>query len=123
MFDPTTGLAELSVTVQHLDGRAELALVGELDISTIALLRRRLERLIMDGHREMRLNASGLRFIDASGVGALLQIQHQVQELGGHLALHSVQRLPLRLIDLCGVLDALVDTRRSSDLPETGKTR
>jgi hypothetical protein len=39
MLDPARGLAELSLTVQHLDGRAELTIVGDLDISTTPLLR------------------------------------------------------------------------------------
>jgi anti-sigma B factor antagonist len=123
MLDPAGAMAELSVTVQYLDGRADIAVVGELDISTTALLRSRLERLILAGHRQLRINASGLRFLDAAGIGVLVQIRNQVEELGGFLLLHSLQNLPLRLIELCGLLDTLTEVGRDSDLPETGKTR
>lgn len=123
MLDPAGGLAELSVTVQHLDGCADIAIVGDLDISTTMLLRSRLERLLLAGHRDVRINASGLRFMDAAGLGVLLQARDQLRELDGTLILHSVQNLPLRLIEICGLLDTLTDTRRDSDLPETGMTR
>lgn len=58
---------------EHLDvdGTVRLGLVGDLDMSVAHTLPKRLEEIKTTGH-SVRLDLSRLRFIDSSGVQALL---------------------------------------------------
>ena len=108
--EPTgTGVAALTVSVSHLDGHAEVVLVGDLDMATSPLLRAELDRLIGAGQRQLRINASGLRFLDAAGVSGLVQAQQRVRERDGDLRLYAVRGLPVRTLTICGLLDTLTD--------------
>ena len=106
---PDSGSTDLVVSVSHLDGCVEVVLVGELDIATAPMLRARLGELIIDGHRDLRLNASGLLFLDAAGVGLLVETGQRLGELGGDLRLHGVHGLALRTLSICDLLEVLTD--------------
>lgn len=106
---PDSGSTELVVSVSNLDGCAEVVLVGELDIATAPILRARLGELIIDGHRDLRLNASGLLFLDAAAIGLLVETRQRLRELDGDLRLHGVHGLALRTLTICDLLEALTD--------------
>ncbi len=110
---------DLSVSVRHVDGHADVALAGELDLSTRALLRATVDRLIADGHRDLRINASQLRFLDASGVGALLDSQQRLRELGGDLTLYAIHDLPLRTLTVCGLFEAMTEPSTRQPWPKS----
>jgi anti-sigma B factor antagonist len=110
-------VSALTVTVHHLDGHAEVVLSGELDCASAPQLRRALEQLIIEGHRDLRINVSALAFMDAAGIGALTDIRVRLAELHGHLSLLGVRGIPHRALTACGMLEVFapadaVTTRR-----------
>jgi anti-sigma B factor antagonist len=105
----TSGAAPLTVTLQHLDGHAELVLAGELDVATATGLHARLNRLIDDDHHDLLLNLSALSFMDASGVGTLVEVHQRLEKLGGRLTLTFVQGIPERILGICGLLDVFTE--------------
>ena len=100
----------LSVHHRHLDGHAELVLSGELDIATGPILQQRLDALVANGSRDVRLNLSALTFLDAAGVSTLVTARQDLERLGGRLSLRRANGMPLRVLGICGVLDTFTMT-------------
>jgi anti-sigma B factor antagonist len=105
MVIPRSGRSVLAVVVQHLDGHADVLVIGELDINSVSQLRAGIDELISHGHRDLRLNLSALTFCDAGGLGVLVELRTRLQELGGDLTVSHATGIPLRLLTVCRMLD------------------
>jgi anti-sigma B factor antagonist len=117
------GTEQLTVTLQHLDGYAEVVLIGDLDVATVPDLRAVLNGLIAEGHIDLRLNVSGLAFMDATGVGALVEVRARLASLGGQLSLMFVHGLPERILGICGLLDVFTQSRSTTVTPRPPGTQ
>ncbi len=71
------------------DGSARLTLVGEIDLSTVALLEAVLDPFVTDGRTEVALDLSGVTFCDVTGLKRLLRARRALGSLGGELVLHG----------------------------------
>jgi anti-sigma B factor antagonist len=63
-----------------------VAVVGELEFETVATFRRELHRLGHEGRSRLVLDLSELRFLDSSGLAALLTVLQSAEGAGGRLA-------------------------------------
>ena len=84
--------------------RRTLAVRGEVDIDTAPQLQATLQRMCVDGACEIVLDLQQLRFIDSSGIQALLAAKSDCAEQGCALIVDSA--LPeaiARLFELTGV--------------------
>jgi anti-sigma B factor antagonist len=79
------------------DGHVVVALRGELDLVDAADVTVALEALTALEPRII-VDLSGLEFIDASGVSALLRGRRQARDAGGYLLLAAPQRLVQRVL-------------------------
>ncbi|MGD0609127.1 MAG: STAS domain-containing protein, partial [Streptosporangiaceae bacterium] len=77
----------LTVTVRSERGVVIAAVTGEIDISTVALLRERLFELADDGGM-LIVDLNRVTFIDSAGLGALVSTARRAAEHGG--SLHAV---------------------------------
>jgi anti-sigma B factor antagonist len=77
----------LDIQRSPLADGVELALDGELDISTVGLLREHLRDLRNTGVKLVRLDISSLQFVDSTGLRALLAAQREAEVAGWRLAL------------------------------------
>ena len=85
------------------DGVVRLALFGELDLSVSEEFRHRLGELRRGG-LDVRLDLSGLEFIDSSGLRELIGAVSNSRRDGWRVEVGTdVQRTVRRLIDLVGV--------------------
>lgn len=91
-------------------GGAELALSGEIDLSTRDLLTGA-ARQLRDGRGRYRhdvvMHMDGVTFIDATGLGALVELSSEVGADGMRLRLVGAGRGLRRLSGVCG-LDAVL---------------
>lgn len=95
-------------------GRTVCAVDGELDIVTVGQLRRS-AREAMDIHgADLTLDLSGLTFLSAAGITAVLRIRREAMERGGELRLGAVPEQVLRLLVVTGTAEALGATRRAA---------
>lgn len=100
------GPATLRVTSDRTSGTTCLQLDGELDIATAGQLAEMVLSLPADHLRQLRLDLSGLAFLDAAGLGALVRVRALVAARDGRLVLDRPALPVLRLLDLTGLSGA-----------------
>lgn len=98
---------ELTVSLRRQGGRTTVSLAGDLDVASAETVRRVAARLAGEGCADVEVDASGLRFLDAAGLGALVHLRLLVGRGGGRLSVTSLppfQRRVVALAHLEGVL-------------------
>lgn len=70
----------------------ELHLRGELDIATVSAFSEAMANYVCDDLRVVELNMRDLEFLDSTGVGAIVQAHHALEENGTQLILVSPSR-------------------------------
>jgi anti-sigma B factor antagonist len=92
----------------EVDGpTAIVRLRGELDVTTAGDLRRCLRRLLGDDVVDIRLDVSGVAFVDATGVGAIVGGHQAACRAGGQLLLCRPTREIRRALELTGLADVV----------------
>ncbi len=89
-----------------------LTLTGELDLASGPLLREAVDDALRRGRRHVAIDASGVSFIDSSGLMALLKARRKATAAGGSLRLTASSVPVLRVLELTGLTDELLDRRR-----------
>jgi anti-sigma B factor antagonist len=80
-----------------------VAVIGELDIATVPRFTARMGELARGGHlREVVMDLSGLTFIDAGGLRALVQLRSRLEQQHARLVLDSVPPQMRRLLPIIG---------------------
>ncbi|RKE17679.1 STAS domain-containing protein [Streptomyces sp. TLI_171] len=113
----------LSVSYGERYGWTVVQVAGEVDISGVAALRERLQRLVTDGCQQMVVDISRVDFCDSTGFAVLVATRRMLYSRGGRLRLvlpgpetHTRKILQLfgieRIFDVHdSVDDALADLR------------
>jgi anti-sigma B factor antagonist len=65
----------------------ELSVTGELDMNTVDLLARHVERNLADGPRALRLDLAQLGFMDSSGLRFLIDLYDRSRREGWELSI------------------------------------
>jgi anti-sigma B factor antagonist len=99
----------LHLTTRRQGAKVIVHVSGELDIATISVLRGHLLDLIREpcnGHRqigEVVMELSGLSFIDAAGLGALVSIRDHARRTETPLLLSGIPPRVERLLRITGL--------------------
>jgi anti-anti-sigma factor len=96
-----------SAKVVGLDDDTVVFLTGELDMATAPELAGVLGTIIEHGPEEVVVDFSGLSFIDSSGIAALVDSQHRLNEQKRRLSIHGAQRGAVRVFEIAGLVDFL----------------
>jgi anti-sigma B factor antagonist len=97
---------DLRLTTDTHDGWTILAVDGELDLHTSPQLQRALWEAIDQGAKHVALDMSDVPFMDSSSLGVIIGGLKRAREVGGDLALISLQPSPAKVVALTG-LDAV----------------
>ncbi len=84
-----------------------VAVRGELDIATAPRLHEWLRRAAEEGAPETVLDASGIDFIDSTGVGLLITHKKRAMSEGRRFVIASPSSAVLRAIAMMGLVDYL----------------
>ena len=94
----------LTVTVLDSDRtRATLRLAGELDLASAVALKGCLDGQIAEGHAHLRLDLSGITFLDATGLSVLVDAHQRLLEVRGALIITAMSARCRRLIEMVGL--------------------
>lgn len=100
-------MVSITLSSRECDGRAVVALRGELDVAGAASVAAALIAVAARA-RELIVDLAGLEFIDSSGLAALVLARKRARQAGGDLLLAAPQAQVLRVLAaarLAGVFD------------------
>ncbi|MEU5883984.1 STAS domain-containing protein [Spirillospora sp. NPDC047279] len=124
-YDEDEALPGLRVAVVRAQGPlAVVAVDGEIDLNTADTLRTVLRELDDAGHHDLVVDFTGVRFCDATGLGALVAANNRAIEHGGAVRLAGLRPAQRRLLHVTGlhrvftpytnVADAVTQVRSSA---------
>jgi anti-anti-sigma factor len=88
-------------------GRRTLALVGELDLASVEVLRGAVERMRSNSTSAITLDLRGLTFIDSTGLAAIVHASKLCETHGYDFTLIRGADSTQRLFELTGLIDVL----------------
>jgi anti-anti-sigma factor len=95
---------EVSVSSQGRDGVLTVAVSGEIDLATGPDVERAIAVAIgSDGVSEVRVDLSGVEFLDSSGVALLLKGRRGADERGIGFRVSGARGITLQVLELTGV--------------------
>lgn len=101
----------LQVTAVQTDSaRATVQLHGEVDLANAELVTAVLDNQLALGHRYLRLDLSGVSFLDCTGLSALVHAHNQFLAARGTLVLAGVGARIARILSLTHLDEALFMT-------------
>jgi anti-sigma B factor antagonist len=99
---------DLSLSIDRSGARAVITVKGELDAYSAPSLEEEASRLLADNISELVLDLSATRFLDSSGLRAILTAQRRLSDREGRLALRAPSEPVRRLLDITGLTDHFV---------------
>src|SRR5262245_19202320 len=93
----------LDVSIDTVDGVTVIRLNGTLDARSVNGLRDQISALIASGASRFVVDAAQLRFVDRSGLGAVLYLRRFARQGRGDVRIASAGRELLGLLDLSGL--------------------
>jgi anti-sigma B factor antagonist len=90
------------------DGRATVAVTGEVDVATAPLLRSGLHSVVDEGATQLRIDLTAVTFIDSAGLGVLIGILKRLREQGGSVELLRLQPGPRKVVEITGLDELFV---------------
>jgi anti-anti-sigma factor len=106
---PVISSPQLSAESRWLsDHVVRVAVIGEIDLVTAALLRAGLLSVISTGHPQwIEVDLSGVPFLDCSGLGVLVVVRQAAARAGCHLRIADPQPIVRRVLEMTGLLGFL----------------
>jgi anti-sigma B factor antagonist len=99
---------------EALDASTQLlAVSGELDLTNVSDLRRRIASAFASGPPQLVIDLSGVTHMDSTGLAELISAHQRAQELHGRLVLVITSAAILRTFEIRGVVNlfTVVDSR------------
>jgi anti-sigma B factor antagonist len=109
----------LTITVTRVSAlRADLRVSGDLDMSSIAILKDALDHHLSTGRRYTRVDLSDLKFMDAAALGTILNAHWAFLEQHGSLLIDGLTARHRRVVQTAGLGDVLLLACEHEDNPE-----
>lgn len=91
-------------------------LVGDVDISVVPELRRRLGSILESGCANLVLDFGAVTYADSSALGLLVWLDHHLQPAGGRLVLSGANADITRILELSGLSTVALSVSMSANL-------
>lgn len=88
--------------------RSVLVVRGAIDLQTREELLRVAKQVLADGTPAVVLDLQDVNFIDSTGIGALVEIGHDAEDVDAGLVLRRPSERVLRILQLTGLTEAWV---------------
>lgn len=93
-----------------------LPLEGEIDLHVLPRLERALASMIKKRPPSLIIDLSGVRFIDSSGLAALIRAMQDVQNYGGKLSLSGINASVRPIFEMARLDRFFIIDQRDSEL-------
>jgi anti-anti-sigma factor len=102
-------LGELDVQVSDDGESTAVTVAGEIDLATSTRLNRELDAVLDGEPRRLRIDLSGVPFMDTTGVAVLLKARRRALEQGCRFSVSSASPALTRLFEITGLAGLLAD--------------
>ncbi|HEX9093220.1 MAG TPA: STAS domain-containing protein [Coriobacteriia bacterium] len=108
----------LSMDLDQSDELWVLTVAGELDYGECPGFRMQIDRVLRAAPPALIVDASGLEYLDSSGLGLLLSLSREFASSGGHLVLVTNDTVDniLEMTRLAGVFSIASNAQQARDL-------
>jgi len=103
---------EFGVSIVQVDGHVKVRVTGDIDLATAPELRQRLDFVLAAGTGDVDLDLSEVTFLDSTGLVAMLDVRRALHDNRQRLRVRSPSKRVLRVFELSGVLDLMMDGRQ-----------
>jgi anti-sigma B factor antagonist len=103
----------INVSTDEFD-RSILVVRGAIDLQTRDELLRVAKEVLAEGTPALVLDLEGVNFIDSTGIGALVEIGHDAEDVDAGLVLRKPSERVRRILQLTGLTEAWVLEHDSS---------
>jgi len=91
----------MDITIQAMNaGITLIGLDGGLDSETLKELRSQVNRLLDEGHHQIIIDCSSLKFVSSAGIGALVMLHRSVKALEGTIHFAGANGAVLDVLEL-----------------------
>jgi anti-sigma B factor antagonist len=94
---------QLRVSIGRSESIPVLKVVGEVDMSSVSLLRERYEQVASESVPRLLVDLSGVTFLDSSGLAVLISMDEELHARGAQLTLLAPTPAVRRLFDITGL--------------------
>jgi anti-sigma B factor antagonist len=91
----------LTITTREQTGSTVITVSGEIDLASCPVLEQATRCTPADG-AQLRLDMSGVTFMDSCGLNLLLRLHRRLTDDGSRLVLTGVRDEPMRILNLTG---------------------
>lgn len=99
---------DLTLAIREEDGRAVVAVGGEIDVYTAPELRDRITELVSQGSYDIVIDLEAVEFLDSTGLGVLVGGLKKVRAHDGSLELICSQERLLKIFRITGLAKVFV---------------
>lgn len=99
---------DLTLATREEDGRAVVAVGGEIDVYTAPRLRDRISELVAGGQYDIVVDLEAVEFLDSTGLGVLVGGLKKVRAHDGSLELICTQDRLLKIFRITGLAKVFV---------------
>jgi len=78
---------------------------GKCDICSAHLLKDAMAEIISEGNKKLIVDVKDLRYVDSSGIAAILWARHKIEEVGGRMVVIGSNS---KHLSLCSLFDGMV---------------
>jgi anti-sigma B factor antagonist len=96
------------------DGFLEFALIGDCDLYNAPAFMRDMAGKLTAGAARLRFDCAGLRYLDSTGVGAIIKLLQAAKAQGGELRFTGLMGTPRKVRTLCNVISLIKEDRRDA---------
>ncbi len=93
----------LHTQVKEVGGIPVVELEGEIDLSTAAVFKETVYKVIESGHTDVVIDLNGLEFMDSTGLGVLVAALKKTRTEGGGIKLICSKRNILKVFTITGL--------------------
>jgi anti-anti-sigma factor len=98
---------ELSIRTSREGSTATVAAAGEIDLSTVGDLRAAVTEATADGTDRLRLDLTGVEFIDSTGLGGLLELRSTLRARNVTLEIDAGEGPVRQAMEITGLSELL----------------
>jgi anti-sigma B factor antagonist len=95
---------EMLLRANGPDGFDTVSLKGDCDLYSAPALRKAIVHRIEGGTRKLRLDFSGVQYLDSTGVGSIIQIMKAIKTVNGTITFRGLDGAPKRVLEMSNVI-------------------